>query len=155
MFEKLKKKLRSAIVAFSYGLKNTEADIFGQKTTMSASNSVEQKMQQNDLAEALLKGEVTEQVEMLRDRTYMVSDESKKYKVIIDTVGTTKAFKKMAKKKTPNSFNEEGYSVDIVMDNNAIPSSVLEGFESIGNYGIKTNYPLEFEYEYIPKFKLV
>ena len=154
MFEKLKKKLRSAIVAFSYGLKNTEADIFGQKTTMSASNSVEQKMQQNDLAEALLKGEVTEQVEMLRDRTYMVSDESKKYKVIIDTVGTTKAFKKMAKKKTPNSFNEEGCSVDIVMDNNAIPSSVLEGFESIGNYGIKTTYPLEFEYEYIPKFKL-
>jgi len=154
MFDKLKKKLRGAMVAFSYGLKNTEADIFGQKTTMSASNIIEQKMQQNELAEALLKGEVTEQVEILRDRTYLVSDESKNYKVIIDTVGTTKAFKKMGKKKTPNTFNEEGYDVSIVMDNNAIPSSVLEGFDSIGTYGIKNNYPLKFEYEYSPKFKL-
>ena len=61
-------------------------------------------MQQNDLAEALLKGEVTEQVEILRDRTYLISDESKKYKVIIDTVGTSKAIKKMAKKMSVISF---------------------------------------------------
>jgi hypothetical protein len=154
MLDKLKKKLRNAFVAFSYGLKNTEADILGQKTTTSESNSIEQKMQQNDLAEALLKGEVTEQVEILRDRTYLVSDESKKYKVIIDTVGTSKAYKKMAKKIPPKTFNEDGYEIAIVMDNNAIPSSVLEGLEAVGGYGIKNNYPLTFEYEYIPKYHL-
>lgn len=154
MFNKIKRKIKNAIVAFSYGLKNTENDIFGQKSINSESSNLEQKVQQNDLAEALLKGEVTEQVEMLRDRTYLVSDESKKYKVIIDTVGTTKAIKKMAKKDPPKAFNEEGFDILIVMDNNAIPSSVLESLESVGGYGIKNNYPLKFEYKYSPKFKL-
>lgn len=155
MLEILKSKIRNLIIGFSYGLKNTESDILGQKTTLSESNSVEQKLQQNDLAEALLKGEVTEEVEFLRDRTYMVSDEAKKYKVIIDTVGTTKAVKKMAKKTPPKTFNNDNFNVNIVMDTNEIPSSVLKGFESVGGYGIKNEYPLKFEYEYNPpKFNL-
>lgn len=154
MIEYIKKKFRTAMVALSYGLKNTETDILGQKTTTSESNSVEQKMQQNDLAEALLKGEVTEQVEMLRDRTYLISDESKIYKVVIDTVGTTKAVKKMGRKPEPKAFNEIGFGIIMVMDNRAIPTGVLSGLEAVGGYGIKDKYPINFKYEYSPKFKL-
>ncbi len=154
MIKKLKQKLKTLIIAFSHGFKNTESEMLGQKTTLSETNSIEQKMQQNDLAEALLKGEVTEQVEILRDRTYLISDESKKYKVIIDTVGTSKAIKKMAKKTPPKCFNYDGFDIQLVMDNTPIPTSVLQAMESIGGYGIKDNYPLKFEYEYTPKFKL-
>lgn len=154
IFKTIKNKIRALIVSFLYGLKNTESEMFNQKTSGSESNSIEQKLKQNDLADALLKGEVTEEVEMLRDRTYLVSDESKKYNVIIDTVGTTKAIKKMTKKLPPKCFNEDDYEIYIVMDNRAVPSSVLQGLESVGGYGIKNNYPLKFEYEYSPKFKL-
>ena len=154
MIKKIKKKFRRAFLAFSYGLKNTESDIFGQKIHGSESNSIEQKMQQNELGEALLKGEVTEEVEKLRDRTYLVVDEAKKYKVIIDTVGESKSVKKLQNKIHPRYFNEIGYDVVMSMDNNIIPSSVIEGLNSVGGYGIKNNHPLKFEYKYAPKFQL-
>jgi hypothetical protein len=150
------RKLRSFIVSLAYGMKNTEEDILHQKTSsLSASNSCEQKVQQNQLAQDLLKGVVTTEVEMLRDRTYYVSEESKKYNVIIDTVGTTKAVKNMAAQKIPQVYNgEEGYNVSIVMDNNAVPSGVIDGLKAVGSFGIKDIYPLNFSYEYIPKFQL-
>ena len=154
MFNRIKKRIKNAIVAFSYGLKNTETDIFGQKSINLGNSIIEQQVQQNALAEALLKGEVTEQVEMLRDRTYLVSDKSKEYKVIINTVGTTKAIKKMGKRSAPIVFNEDGFDISIVMDNNAIPSGVLDGLDSVGGYGIKNYYPLKFNYDYSPKYNL-
>ena len=157
MIKYISKKLKTLLVALSYGLKNTEHDILKQKSTSnSSSNASEQKMQANQLAEDLLKGEVTEEVSMLRDRTYMVSEESKKYKVIIDTVGTSKALKKTSKLNTPKIYdNENGYNLKLIMDNFPIPTGVLEGLNSVGGYGIKNKYPLKFEYQnYPPKFKL-
>lgn len=155
MFEKVKKIFRSAVISLSYGLKNTEQDILGQKeTALSSSNSLEQKMQMNQLAEDLLKGEVTAEVEMLRDRTYYVADESKKYKVIIDTVGTSKAFKSLTNPNKPVVYEEDGYNVNIIMDNDVIPSGVISALDSVGGYGIKDIYPLKFEYDFNPKFQL-
>lgn len=152
--DKIKKIIRSAAISLSYGLRNTESEILGQKTGVSDSSHVEQKVRQNELAEALLRGEVTEEVEKLRDRTYLISDESKKYKVIIDTVGTSKAVKKMGRRKTPNLFNFEGYEICLIMENNNIATGVLESLNSVGGYGIKNTYPLKFDYEYFPKFML-
>lgn len=158
MIDKLKKKLKTLIISFSYGLKNTESDILGQKSTaLSPDNSIQQKQQMNALGEALLKGEVTEEVMMLRDRTYMVADESKKYKVIINTIGTSKAVKKsMTSVNKPKVYNgsDDEYEVKIIMDNNPTPTGVLTALESVGGYGIKNQYPINFEYEHTPKFKL-
>jgi hypothetical protein len=151
----LKKAIKSFFISLSYGLKNAENDILKQKSTASlASNSVVQKVQMNQLAEGLLKGEVTADVEILRDRIYYVSDESKKYKVIIDTVGTSKAFKNLTKPNKPSVFEDDEYDVSIIMDNEAIPSGVISALNSVGGYGIKDIYPLKFEYEFSPKFKL-
>lgn len=156
MIKKILEKLRIFFVAFSYGLKKTEDDILRQKASaLSGTNSIEQKVQMNQLAQDLLKGEVTQEVEMLRDRLYYVSDESKKFKVIIDTVGTTKAFKKMTKANKPKVYEQEGYEAAIIMDNNAIPSGVLDGLNAVGSYGIEDIYPLKFSYENNPpKFRL-
>lgn len=137
-----------------YGLKNTEDDIFKQKSTLSESNTIQQKMQMNDLGDALLKGEVTEEVEMLRDRTYFVSDESKKFKVIVDAIGTSKAVKSITKTNIPVVFSEEGFDIVLVTDNNEIATGVVESLKYVGEYGIPNTYPLTFEYEYSPKFKL-
>lgn len=156
ILDKFKNKLKIALVSFFYGLKKTEEDVLGQKSTaLSAANSIEQKQQMNQLAQDLLKGEVTQEVEILRDRVYFVSDESKKFKVMIDTVGTSKAFRNMTKANKPNVYEEDGYEVNIIMDNNAIPSGVIDGLNSVGTYGIKDIYPLKFTYEYNPpKFEL-
>lgn len=156
MLKDILNKLRAFFVAFSYGLKKTEDDILRQKASaLSGNNSIEQKVQMNQLAQDLLKGEVTQEVEILRDRLYYVSDESKKFKVIIDTVGTTKAFKKMTAANKPKVYDEDGYETAIIMDNNAIPSGVLDGLNAVGSYGIQDIYPLKFTYEYNPpKFRL-
>ena len=83
MIKKILNKLRVFFIAFSYGLKKTEDDILSQKSSaLSGTNSIEQKMQMNQLAQDLLKGEVTQEVEIMRDRLYYVSDESKKFKVL-------------------------------------------------------------------------
>lgn len=157
MLKKINNKIKTFLIALAYGLKNTEEDILRQKSNAgSASNSSEQKMQANQLAEDLLKGEATEEVSMLRDRTYLVSDESKKYRVIIDTVGTSKAFKNMTKINVPKVYNDkDGFDVSIIMDNEAIPSGIIDGLNAVGGYGIENIYPLKFTYQYNPpKFKL-
>lgn len=156
MLDKIIRKLKTFFISLSYGLKNTEDDMLRQKASaLSAPNSIEQKMHMNKLAQDLLKGEVTEEVQTLRDRVYYVADESKKYKVIIDTVGTSKAFKSMTNINKPKVYEEEGYQTTLVMDNNAIASGVADGLKAIGSYGIKDIYPLTFTYEYLPpKFEL-
>lgn len=147
-------KIKRLITAFLFGLKNTEIDIFGQKTTISEANTIQQKQQMNELGEALLKGEVTQEVEFLRDRVYTISDESKKYTVITDTVGTSKAFKKMAKKQPPKCYGGDFSEIKLVFDNNEIRTGVLEALDSVGDYEIKRKFPITFEYEYTPKYNL-
>lgn len=155
MIKYLKRKLRSIFLYLSYGLRNTENEIFGQKTKISDSNTITQKQQMNELADALLKGEVTQEVEKLRDRTYWVADESKNFKVIIDTVGTSKAIKKTGKKATPLTFNNlEGFEIKMIMDNYPEPTSILKSLDSVNGYGIQNQYPLKFQYEYAPKYGL-
>lgn len=160
MIKKIKRFINNLRISFFFGLKKTDEDIFGQKTNSLGETISEQKQQLNQLGEALLKGEVTEEVEMLRDRTYWVADKSKEYKVIVDTLGTTKAVNVGTKKNKlininiPHVLRFENDSLEIVMDNNAIPTSILQGLQAVGSYGIKNEYPLKFEYEYSPKFKL-
>ena len=154
MISEINRFFKNLLVSFMYGIKNTEDDILKQKTTLSESNTIEQKMQMNDLGDALLKGEVTEEVEMLRDRTYFVADESKKFKVIVDTVGTTKSVKNITKPNIPTVFSEEGFDIVLVTDNIEVATGVVESLKHVGKYGIPNTYPLTFEYEYSPKFKL-
>lgn len=160
MIKKLKRFFNNLRISFFFGLKKTDEDIFGQKTNSLGETISEQKQQLNQLGEALLKGEVTQEVEMLRDRTYWVADKSKEYKVIIDTLGTTKAINVGSKKNKlininiPSVLRFENDSLEIVMDNLPIPTSILKGFQAVGSHGIKNEYPLKFEYEYSPKFKL-
>ena len=157
MLKNFIRNIRISLFALMHGVKNTQDEMFSQKTSsLTESNTIQQQMQMNELGQALLKGEVNEQVEMLRDRTYLISDESKKYKVIIDTVGTSKAVKKKnGLFKPPIVFNDnENSEIKLVVDNNPIPTSVLSGLSSVGTYGIPNEYPVKFEYKYTPKFKL-
>lgn len=138
--------LKIFFVSLVYGLKNTEIDILSSKTNSSEPISINQNQEVNKLGEALLKGEVTEEVEMLRDRIYWVSEESHKYELIINTTGVTKARKKEGLiHKTPTVFNEGDFNIEIVMNNFPVSAGVSQS---------KPSYPLNFEYIQTPKFIL-
>lgn len=138
--------VRVFFISLIYGLKNTETDILTTKTESSEPISINQTQEMNKLGEALLKGEVTEEVEMLRDRVYWVSEESDKYETIINTTGVAKAKKKDTLiHKTPTVFNEGDFIIEIVMNNIPVSAGVSQD---------KPSYPLNFEYEQTPKFIL-
>ena len=79
-----KKFFRNIAISLAFGLKNTELDILKTKTEESDTQSIEQQQVTNTLADALLKGEVTQEVKLLRDRNYFVLEESKKYDVTLE-----------------------------------------------------------------------
>lgn len=138
--------MRVFFISLIYGLKNTEIDILSSKTESSEPISINQNQEMNKLGEALLKGELTEEVEMLRDRIYWVSEESDKYETIINTTGFATAKKKDTLiHKTPIVFNEGDFIIEIVMNNIPVSAGVSQD---------KPSYPLNFEYGQTPKFIL-
>lgn len=138
--------VRIFFISLIYGLRNTEVDVLSSKTESSEPISINQTQEVNKLGEALLKGEVTEEVEMLRDRIYWVSEESDKYDIIFNSTDVTRAKKKEGLiHKTPTVFNEGDFNIEIVMNNFPVSAGVSQS---------KPSYPLSFEYEQTPKYIL-
>jgi len=161
---KIKNIFRNAIISLAFGLKNTESNMFKQKTASSESNALEQQQTSNQLAEALLKGEVTEEVELLRDRTYFVSEEAKKFKVsltdiIVDhktgeVTGNLKTERKSIIVGKPKVFEDE-YKIDIVMETPMIINNILDTMDAIAGATLeKVESPLKFTYSCNEKYKL-
>lgn len=157
--ERVKKLFRKISISLAYGLKNTEDDILKQKAS-SLSNSItnEQKVSVNELADALLKGVVTEEVELLRDRTYFVLEESKKYQVSYANEQTgeikVKKINMVNSFNKPNTFIEDGFNDVIIMETPIIVNNVFEMMEAIEKNYEQYRSCLIFQYEYLPKFKL-
>ena len=153
MVGKLKKFLRTATISLAYGLKGAEDLFRRQKPINVDGTAIQQQVGVNELADAMLRGEVTQEVALLRDRLYYVAEEAKKLTVEIDSNGNIKTTKKnMLDLKIPNVFNEDDYIIKLVMENNNIPSSAIEVYQAIdGDISIeKEHYPLIFEYENNP-----
>ena len=93
----------------------------------------------------LLKGEVTQEVEELRYRTYKVSDESKNYKL----VGNGVAVKDESRKPSHKT------KIRLTQDNENICESVLQTLNQVDKRegGIE-RYRFEFSYDSCPRFKL-
>lgn len=82
-----KDKLNNLVTGFMHGVKNTENEIFTQiGGSTVADSSIVQQMQANTLADALLRGEVTQEVQELVYRTYLVDREAKKYEYFSPTL---------------------------------------------------------------------
>jgi len=165
LISKLKILFRNAIVSFAFGLKNTESNMFSQKTESSESNSLEQQQTANTLAEALLKGEITEEVELLRDRMYYVAEESKKFKlslsnIIVDhttgevTSGDLKTEKKSMIVGKPKVY-EDDYKLVIAMETPMIINNLLDTMNAISGSELeKVESALHFTYNCIEKYRL-
>lgn len=164
MFKKL---IQKAVISLAYGLKNTENDLLGQKTTNSESNSIHQQKSTNELMKALLNAEVTEEVTLLRDRMYYISEEAKKLQISRDNIvinpntgelefdGDIKVIKTNNFIDKPKVFEDE-YGMFLSMETPLVVNSLLDTMNSVADKNIleKEESPLNLTYIGYPKYKL-
>lgn len=164
MFKKL---IQKAVISLAYGLKNTENDLLGQKTTNSESNSIHQQKSTNELMKALLNAEVTEEVTLLRDCMYYISEEAKKLQISRDNIvinpntgelefdGDIKVIKTNNFIDKPKVFEDE-YGMFLSMETPLVVNSLLDTMNSVADKNIleKEESPLNLTYIGYPKYKL-
>ena len=140
---KLKKILLNIWYGLPFGLKAAGDEILGSGEADQARTEVNQQVTDKRVAKHLLKGEVTQEVEELRYRTYRVANESENYKYVGNGIAI-KEEKEKPKDKTRFKFSQE---------NENICQSVLDTMNQVGNYGVE-RYRLEIDYKSFVRFKV-
>lgn len=125
----------------SFGAKGANDVMLTQDPNENDIGIIQNQTSQN-LGEALLKGEVTQQVEELRYSDYKVYQESKNYSYIGDGV----AIKKNSKKKDRKKFS-------FTQNNNLICEGVCHELQRVGQYGID-RYVFDITYTDITRHKI-
>lgn len=131
--EKLKRSVKSFFIGLFIGMKKTEDDTLHQSgLDGDAGTAINQHVSENRVSQALLKGEVTQEVEDLRYRTYAVARESSKFNFFSPTLAKRK------KPCNPNSLhieNSENREIVTVQDNKLEVETVAESLLRIGSDG--------------------
>ena len=130
-------KVKSFFYALPFGMKAAEDEIRVQRLNSTTDIvGAHEVIQQNSLGVDLLKGEVTQQVEEMRYRTYLVNREADKYEYIMGDRGV--------KKETV-----EGDKKRIVQKNKVHCKSIIEDIDDKLN-----EYQINIGYSDIPRFRL-
>lgn len=130
------------LYALPFGLKGADSEIMGSgDSTGSNDVSIKQQVQDKRVAKHLLKGEVTQEVEELRYRTYKIDRETDKY----DYVGSG-----MAVKNNKISNNDV---IKFSQPNKLICNDVLDELKRVNNYGVE-KYTVDIDYTGPVKIKL-
>ena len=140
---KLKKILLNIWYGLPFGLKAAGDEILGSGEADQARTEVNQQVTDKRVAKHLLKGEVTQEVEELRYRTYRVANESENYKYVGNGIAI-KEEKEKPKDKTRFKFSQE---------NENICQSVLDTMNQVGKYGVE-KYRIEIDYNSFVRFKV-
>jgi hypothetical protein len=129
----IKKQITNIAIAMS----NVEKNALGQESVdLGLDTQKHQRLNQNSVMDALIRGEVTEEVEKLRWRIYKTIEATKNMAAkvigydedgypIVETYNRDDSYK-LSKVKTDNS---DDYSLIMVVDNTNISDSVLESFQ--------------------------
>lgn len=143
LFDKIKRFVMSAYYSLPFGMKGANSEIMGNGTQDMAGVEISQEVSDERVAKHLLKGEVTQEVEELRYRTYKVSNESEKYKYL----GGGVAVKEDAK------GNGDRTRFKFSQDNENICESVLNSLKQVGSTGSE-RYRFEIDYSEFVRFKV-
>ena len=141
---KLKKVLLNIWYGLPFGLKGADSEIIGNKDVTSDGTTISQEVSDERVGKHLLKGEVTQEVEELRYRTYKVENESKNYKYIGNGIAVKEDSNGKKKKKTKFKFSQ---------DNENICETVLQTLNQVGKYGTE-KYRFEIDYKSFVRFKV-
>lgn len=156
---KIKDKVKSVVTGLAFGMKRTEDMTLKQIGESKADDtSTHQEMNSQSLADALLKGEVTQEVKELRYRTYEVDRESKKYEYFSPTLA-----KKIDKFESNliEYENSDDLNVMVIQPNVRKTESVADGLKNAelknGNYLFtepKKRYNIKIERDFCPRFRI-
>lgn len=141
---KLKKRLLNLWYGLPFGLKGANAEIMGSGKAENADVSISQEVSDKRVGRHLLKGEVTQEVEELRYRTYKVSNDSENYKYVGNGIAVKSDNKKEEVNKKKIKFTQE---------NENICETVLETLKQVGGYGFD-RYRFEIDYNSLVRFKI-
>lgn len=142
---KIKRFLQKIAYALPFGMKGGDEEIMGGNTSVnSIGTTINQEVNDKRVAKHLLKGEVTQEVEELRYRTYKVANESEKY----DYLGGGIAVKN-DKEEAPRDLKKIKFS----QENSLLCASVLDEMKRVNSYG-QDKYRLEIVYNTTVRFKV-
>lgn len=158
LFTKFFNEFKIWVHSLAAATKNVETQTLSQVNVDSVEGGINVVQDVNqgvhELAKALLRGELTEEVKQLRYRNYKVDREAKKYKYFSPTLALKK---KEGKDNKFISFDKsDGLEVITVQYNYAISEDVLDAIKQIenGGRGKKTKYKFEFKRDFIPRFRM-
>lgn len=141
---KIKKYLLNLWYGLPFGMKAADTEIMGNKSVDENDINVQQEVSDQRVAKHLLKGEVTQEVEELRYRTYKVENEAKNYKYLGNGVAVKEDKEERPKDRTRFKFTQE---------NKTVCETVLEGFKQVGSSGTE-RYRFEIDYKEFVRFKV-
>lgn len=160
---KILKKISLFIKTLFFGMKSTEETVLYKNDEALPGNAVIKEVESQRVSKALLKGEVTQQVEELRYRTYLIDRESKEYKYIAPTLA-------LREDKDDSKFvsyeNSDDLEIVTVQPNDMLIENLIDGFNDIdvedessdninlGNFKKSKNYHIKLYRDYISRFKL-
>ena len=152
VLNKIKRNIQIFFYGLFYGMKSTEDTVLHQTgLTNSPGASVIKEIDDQRISKALLKGEVTQQVEELRYRTYKVDKESKDFEYYAPTL----ALKKDRQDKNFMKYDDsDGLELITIQPNDVLVETVSETLEQVGGRGKRTQYRIKIKRNFVPRYKI-
>lgn len=152
VLNKIKRNIQIFFYGLFYGMKSTEDTVFHQTgLTNSTGTSIIKEVEDQRVSKALLKGEVTQQVEELRYRTYKVDKESKGFEYYAPTL----ALKKDRQDTKFMKYDEsDGLELITIQSNDVLVETVGETLEQVGGRGKRTQYRIKIKRNFVPRYKI-
>lgn len=153
IFKWFKKKFQNFMISLSFALKRTEEQTLKQSGEANdVSIGAEQQITENRVSKALLKGEVTQEVQQLRYRTYKVDEEAKEH----EYYSPLKSIKRDKQDNRHIKYKElEGCKLILIQPNTPQVESV---YDSIKKYEEKDREPQEYTIrinrKFTPRFRI-
>ena len=152
LFRKIKKNLKIFFYSLFYGMKSTEDIVFHQNgLDGNSGTSIIKQVQDKRVSKALLKGEITQEVQELRYRTYKVDKESKTYEYYSPTLA-------LKNDKQNNKFlkydDRDGLELITVQPNDFMVETMSETLEQVGGRGKRTEYRIKIKRNFVPRYKI-
>ena len=134
-----------------YGMKATDEIMVTGNTDTIPGSAIIQEVNDHRVSKALLKGEVTQEVEELRYRTYKVDREAKQYEYIAPTL----AFKRDKQDSKFVSYEKNGdLELITIQPNETIVEEIAKSLGSVGTYGQREEYLIKLKRKFFPRYRL-
>lgn len=149
---KIVKKIGFFFYGLIYGMKNTEDSILHQNgITNENGTSIMKEVESQRVSKALLRGEVTQEVEELRYRTYKVDKESREYEYYAPTL----ALKKSGQDKKDMKYDDsDGLELITIQPNDVIVETVFDTLQQVGGRGNGNDYRIKIKRDFVPRYKV-